>query len=312
MPSRALAHKLRICLLLCSLMAGVYMLGFRGLMQSGDTLRAFDAVTSHARYGDWLMDESAFYGLPLRIREQDKLRLSPYDVDEKLQIQLAAPLLHLAQSLPRLGNIHAVWLFNVIVTSLLVGLIYLLTRALDYADSVALLVAISAGLATNLWAYSQAFFREPLTALFLAAAFLSLQVGFKRDLRLRALSWLGAALALALAAQVKYSAALALPALLCFALPESDNQPAWLRKASGILAALLMVGLALPMLIDPLPALLLDWLASRGLDGSYISDALRAYLLSPGRKCLGYIACRADCRGRLHFAGAARTNGAWS
>ena len=93
--------------------------------------------------------------------------LSAFDVDERLQLQLALPLLKLAETLPEIGNIHAVWLFNIVVTSLSVGLIYLLLRSLGFTDTVALLVALSAAFSTNLWAYSQTFFREPLVGFFL-------------------------------------------------------------------------------------------------------------------------------------------------
>ena len=279
-------QRLRICLLLCALTAGVYLLTFRAVIQSGDTLRAFDAVTSLAHHGDWLMDESAWTGLALRIRQADKLPLAQYDVEETLQVRLALPLLQLAQTVPRLGNIHAVWLFNVIVGALIVGLMYLLLRALGYSDSVAVIVALSAGLATNLYAYSQAFFREPLTALLILAALLCLQVGSARSLRLRALSWLLAAALLFLAAQVKYSAAFALPAALFFAIAQSASSPRF-RQASMWLLALLAAGLALAMLLDPLPAFLLDFLARTGLDGAYLASATRAYLLSPGASIWG-------------------------
>ena len=284
---KPLRQSLRLCALLCALMAGVYLLSYRAVIQSGDTLRAFDAVTSLARYGDWLMDESAWTGLALRIRAADKLPLAQYDVEERLQARLALPLLQLAQTVPRLGNIHAVWLFNIIVGALIVGLMYLLLRALRYSDAVAVIVSLSAGLATNLWAYSQTFFREPLTALLILAALLCLQVGCKRALRPRIISWLLAAALLLLAVQVKYSAAFAIPAALYFAIPESADSPRRLRKLSRLLLALLVIALGLAMLFDPLPQTLLAALAQIGLDGSYVAAALRAYLLSPGASLWG-------------------------
>ncbi len=288
MPSRnSLFQCLRACLLLCALMTGLYLLSFRAVIQSGDTLRAFDAVTSMARYGDWLMDESAWTGLALRIREEDKLPLAHYDVEEKLQVRLALPLLQLAQTLPRLGNIHAVWLFNIIVSALIVGLIFLLLRAMRYSDAVAVIVALSAGLATNLWAYSQAFFREPLTSLFILAALLCLQVGCKRAMRLRFISWLLAAALLYSAVQVKFSAVFALPAALYFAIPEQADQPRWLRKSSLLLMALLIAMLIIAMLADPLPVFLQTAIAQIGLDDSYLGYALRAYLFSPGASVWG-------------------------
>ena len=136
-------HRFRIFLLLVTFFVGVYMLTYRAVIQSGDTRRALDAVTSYVRYGDWLMDETSWIKLPFRIRESTALPLGEYRVDERLNILLAGPLLRIAEMLPRLGNIHTVWLFNVIITSLNVGLVYLILRAMSYADTVAVTVAIS-------------------------------------------------------------------------------------------------------------------------------------------------------------------------
>ncbi|MXX51198.1 MAG: phospholipid carrier-dependent glycosyltransferase [Chloroflexi bacterium] len=285
--SRKLLHRARLCLLLIVLMAGVYLLSFRAVPQSGDTLRTFDAITSYARFGDWLLDESNWTELPQRIRASYKLPLRKYDVEERLQVRLALPLLQLAQSLPRFGNIHAVWLFNVIVTALAVALIFLLARGMGYGDTTALLVALSSGLATNLWAYSQALFREPLAAFFILLSLYFLQLSRRRSWWLRLLGWFCAAGALLLATQVKMSAALALPAVLVFALPESDEAPSWLATVYKTLLAAPLLALAVFMLLDPLPEALLDQLAGAGLAGEYISFALRSYLLSPGASLWG-------------------------
>ena len=276
-----------ICLLLCVAVFCACMLSYRAVIQSGDTLRTFDAMTSQLRFGDWRMDESAWAGLPLRIREWDKLPLSQYDVEERLHIRLAMPLLQLAQTIPRLGNIHAVWLFNVIVTTLIVGLLYMLLRALGHGDFVALMVALGSGLATNLWAYSQALFREPLAALFILFALLCLQVGLRRRFVARILSCLAAAVALYLATQVKMSAALALPTLLVFALPDKENAPARTRRLYQLLVACPLTLLALGMVIDPLPASIVSFVSGVGLNAEFVGTALRAYILSPGAGIFG-------------------------
>ena len=165
-PAIPKAYRLSLFLLLVSLMCCIYMLTYRAVIQSGDTLRALDAVTSLARYGDWLMDESNWFKPSLRIRENNELPLSEYEVKERLNIQLALPLLKIAETLPRLGVIHTVWLFNAFVTALIAGLLYLLVIALDFPDAVAVLVAISAGIGSNLWAYSQTFFSRTVIRLF--------------------------------------------------------------------------------------------------------------------------------------------------
>lgn len=281
-------YSVSVFLLLVALALSVYMLTFRAVIQSGDTLRALDAVSSQARHGDWLMDESNWFKPALIIREESELPLREYDVEERLNARLAALLLRLADSLPRLGNIHTVWLFNVFVTSLSVGLIFCLVRALRFSDAAAVIVALSAGLGTNLWAYSQTFFREPLSAFFILAALLSLRLGQDRKPIARLLSLGVAAAGLYLAYLTKHSALFAIPAALIFALPadyDTGRLPArrlvlWLLTLAGASIALLMI-------LDPLPQLLGQVLVQFGVRTDYAGGALRSYLLSPGASIWG-------------------------
>ena len=281
-------HQMRIFLLLVVLMASWYMLSYRARIESGDTMRAMDAVTSQSRFGDWLMDETMWFKPPRRIRAGFDLPLNRYDVQEKLNLQLALPLLKLAENLPRLGNIHTLWLFNIIVTSLNAGLIYLIVRAFDYGDWTALCVAISAGLATNLWAYSQTFFREPLTSFFILTALFLIQTGRRHGfLRYAVGVFIGLA-ALFLAYSTKFSAVMAIPAVLIFALPtfKRFDKPA-VRRASLLLLAvqaLLLFGL---MMIDPLPAALQNLFTAFNDTTAFIGYALRVYILSPGGSLWG-------------------------
>ena len=276
-------HRLRISLLLVTFCLGIYMLTYRGLIQSGDTRRTLDAITSYVRYGDWLMDESTWLKPPYRIRESDALPLGEYRVQERLHILLASPLLRLADAFPRLGGIHTVWLFNCLVVSLIAGMIYLLLRAMDYSDIVAVVVAISAGVGTNMWAYSQTLFREPLTALLILAALLVLQSSRRSRMVGRALSYCLAAIALVLAYATKYSAGFALPALLVFALPDASFGRARIRRAAMLtLAVVPLLVLGLLMMLDPLPPPLINLFAGFGHPIDYLGEALRAYIISPG------------------------------
>ncbi len=279
----ARAHRLRIATLLFLLCLSLYLLTYRALIQSGDTRRALDAVTSVARYGDWLMDETNALKLPFRIRDSSALPLGEYRVEEGLNILLASPLLKLAEALPRLGNIHTVWLFNVIITALIASLVYLILREMGYADAVAALVAVGAGFGTNLWAYSQTFFREPLTAFFILLALFALQRGARGGIGARLISLVCAATGLVLAYETKHSALFAVPALLVFALPEArlEGYRAW-RPAISALIALPLLCLCLLALLDPLPSAIGDLLSRFGLRTDHLSPALRAYLLSPG------------------------------
>ena len=287
-PTSPKAYRFSVFLLLVCLMTCVYMLTYRAVIQSGDTLRALDAVTSLSRHGDWLMDESNWFKPSLRIRQKHSLPLSAYEVEERLNIQLALPLSQIAETLPRLSVIHTVWLFNVFVSALIAGLLYLLVIALEYSQAVAVLVAVSAGIGTNLWAYSQTFFREPLSALFILLALLAAQLGRDRPLAQRLFSLIVAGVSLYLAYLTKYSAALAIPAAIAFVLPElrilHGNKG---RRIAPIILALALALLAVPMLIDPLPAALQQLTASLQVDTPYLGAALRSYLLSPGASIWG-------------------------
>lgn len=264
------------------------MLTYRAVIQSGDTLRALDAVTSQARHHDWMMDESNWFKPALIVRDDTDLPLREYDVEERLNVRLALPLLRLADSLPRLGKIHTVWLFNVIVTSLTVGLVYCLARSLEFNEATAAIVAMTAGLGTILWAYSQTFFREPLSALFVAAALLFIQNGKRYQLIFRLISVMLAAAALILAYSTKYSAVFAIPAALVFALPDAHGAS---QRFSRRLALLLLVSagavLALFIIVDPLPATFQTLFAQFGLNTDFTGAALRSYLLSPGASIWG-------------------------
>ncbi len=275
-------HRIRVFLLLVAFCLGIYMLTYRGLIQSGDTRRALDAVSSFVRYGDWLMDETNWIKLPLRIRESAALPLGEFRVDERLQILLASPLLRIAEALPRLGNIHTVWLFNVIITALTAGLIFLLLRAIGYADTVAALVAVSAGLGTNLWAYSQTFFRDPLTTFFIMATLLALQLGAARGGG-RAICYIVAVITILLAIATKFSALFATAAVVIFALPDWHIQryPA-LRKALARLMAFAALVICILMLLVPFPPVARDLLLEFGIETEQAAAALRAYILSPG------------------------------
>ena len=272
-------HQARIFLLLVVLMASVYLLSYRARIESGDALRAMDALTSQSRFGDWRMDESVFFKPPRKIRDHHHLPLNTYDVQEKLHLQLALPLLKLAETVPRLGNIHTLWLFNIIASSLTVGLLYLAARAFDYGDRAAVCLAVSAGLATNLWAYSQTFFREPLTGFFILLALFLIQSGRRHGVTAYAAGALAGMAAWYLAYSTKFSASFAIPALLAFSLPTLTQfaRPA-VRRASLfllVMSALMMTGL---MVIDPLPG---------GETTAFVGQALRAYLLSPGGSLWG-------------------------
>jgi hypothetical protein len=281
-------RQLSIFLLLVTLMTSFYMLTFRGRIESGDTLRAMDALTSQSRYGDWLMDESVWFKYFFRVRIRSDLPLTSYDVEEKLNLYLATPLLKLAESIPRMGNIHTVWLFNVIITALNVGLLYLIVRALNYDDWVAVGVAITVGFTTNMWVYSQTFFREPLVSFFILMSLFGIQLCYRRGWLLRVLSVAWAIGMFQLAILTKYSALMVLPALVFFAVPSLqflDNQR--FRKFLLWFLILQVLGLCLLMLFNPIADMMNLVLSRSNVASESIAYILRIYILSPGGSLWG-------------------------
>lgn len=277
-----------IFLFLVTLMASFYMLTFRARIESGDTLRALDAMTSQARFGDWWMDESVWFKYQLKIRDKSDLPLAEYDVEERLNIQLAQPLLYIAQTIPQLGNIHTVWLFNIIITSLNIGLVYLLLRALGYSEFVGVGVAISAGIATNMWAYSQTFFREPLVSFFVLVALLCAQLLRKRGYVLWIMSGVAMTVCMLLAYFTKFSALMMLPAVIIFWIPHfSGFDQAKMRYVSIRFLGLQLLGLVVLMLFEPFPEVLQAFVARFNETPAVISYALRIYILSPGGSIWG-------------------------
>lgn len=277
---------------LVTLLAGVYLLTYSGLIESGDTLRFLDAVTSQARYGDWLLDEAMWFHAPDNILPDQLYPLQPYDVEESFNLTLALPLYGLAQLLPGLGTVHTVWLFNVIVSAAACGVIFHLAIKAGYSSETAILAALALGLGTALWPYSKSFFREPLVLLFLllAATFIEHWRSCTRRwwfAALAGLSFLGAVL-------TKSTAIFALPAFVVLSLPQFSfsifAKPVLRRLLDIAFAAALLFPLAL-IYIEAFrgPMLSLIELLPFGatIQAHLIPEALHTYFLSIGGSIWG-------------------------
>lgn len=280
-------------------LAALYTLFYSGRIESGDSLRMFDATGSLAEHGDTWIDRAA-YQFPPALSDVFRVDTPLTDASiEPMQMIAAAPLYALASMIPGLGLLHTVWMFNVLVTALAGGLFYGYALALGYRERTAVAAALMLGAFTILLPYARTFFREPLTLLCILAAALALER--LRALHYRSRNW-GIVVLIAVVALTltKASGLLALPALLIVALPAlygrrgdaARDRRAWIVPALGIgLAAALLIGVFVLLgVVDLIPALSERYSLLRRLSGlrfDVLGTALAAYLISPGGSLWG-------------------------
>jgi hypothetical protein len=163
---RSLLNRQRVYLLLALIvfLASIYMFTYSGRIESEDTLYLFNATGSLVRYGDFLLDLSAGVRPPESFNTIQDYPLQSVNT-EPLPIVLAAPFYWLANQLPNVGLVHAVWLFNIFVCAAAGGVLFLYALALGYDERTGVFGAAVFGLATIIWPYSKSFFREPLALL---------------------------------------------------------------------------------------------------------------------------------------------------
>ncbi len=270
----------------------LYALTYSGNPLSGDEQFLFNAIASQTRFADTQLDIAAAYNPPQVF--SGGLRLQTVAA-EPLQIVLGVPFYWLASHLPGFGLVHTLWMLNVLVGGLAVGVFFLFALALCDDERASLLAAFAFGAATTLWAYSKTFFQEPLLLLFLLLAGLLLErwrVGGWR-------SWwlvLLALLAFAAGALTKEAAVMALPALIWLALPPlpSGMLRRWLHRGAwlvllvslGCMLVLIYAGLQqISTVLPDVHAFLIRNL--RTIYNQNTINALHSYLLSPGGSVWG-------------------------
>lgn len=280
-------------LLVWVVLACVYFFSYSAFIESGDSLQYADAVSSLVRYGDWLLDETHWFGPRYYVPSDNSYALLPLTDPDRLSVVFATPLFVLADALPGIGTLQAIWLFGVIVTATTGALVYFCARALNYAGTTAVIAALLFGLTTNAWAYSKTFFPGVLLACWFAWVTLCL-IAFWRSGGRGRLLWLAGIVAGAIGAVLtKNAAVMALPALIVALLPDVlrvKQRPALARLTD----ALLLIGvilLAAVIYIEPLydfaiatVSPLLERLTSRDL---YARDAIHSYLFSAGGSVWG-------------------------
>ncbi|MEP7293787.1 MAG: hypothetical protein ABI835_18510, partial [Chloroflexota bacterium] len=134
MPNLLLSRRrARLLVLLFTLFASVYLIVYSAGIDSGDSRRFLDAVSSFADYGDFFLDQSSAQFPPQSFDDHLYYPLQSADV-EPLQVILAAPLYLLARVIPGIGLIHTLYLFNVIVVAAAGCVLFLYALALDYDE----------------------------------------------------------------------------------------------------------------------------------------------------------------------------------
>ncbi len=221
---QAARHRWALAVVLVVMVSSVYMLTYSARIESTDTLFMFDATASLVRFGDFRLDlthgERRFWDYDTPV---PSLPLLPVNA-EPLQLVLAAPLYALADVLPGVGRVHAVWLFNVMVSGAAVGLFYAYALQLGYARSTAFITGGLFGFGTILWPYSKTFFQEPITLLLiLLAAYVIERWRVARSWR-----WAVTVLiCLGIAVLARRGSVITFPALMLVAFPWTDRLFAW-------------------------------------------------------------------------------------
>lgn len=265
-------------------MAALYLVAYRARIESGDALMLFDAVSSWVDHGDFRLDLAAAQRPPPLVGDFDLVR---HDI-EPLPVWLASPLYALAKFVPAIGIVHSVYLFNVIVTALCGGVLYVIARQIGSGRRTAALGALSCGVATILLPYAQSFFREPLMTLCLLLSAWGVIHARTAD-RGALIGWIVGIMGGIGAFLTKSSAVLALPALAILAVPSLHlTRRQW--RGVGIAALVALMSGGVFVALSALGVITGRYDVLQRLDaasGGYLGVALSAYLLSPGGSIWG-------------------------
>ncbi|UCC86213.1 MAG: hypothetical protein JSV81_15325 [Anaerolineales bacterium] len=196
---------LALSLALFLFLFSVYLLTYSPRFHSSDGLAMFATTESLVRRGEWDADQIRWMGLQQGILGLDGHLYIRKGVGVSL---LALPLVWLGLIIPAWGPATTVLVFNALVTAATGAILVRYLQALDYDDRVALVAALTFGLATLAWPYAKTFFSDPLAALCLLAAALAL-MRFRHTAGIINAFWAGLALAIAVAA--RYANAVMIP-----------------------------------------------------------------------------------------------------
>ena len=285
--SRIFSHRtIIIALALVWFLTGLYLLLYSGIRVSNDEIYLFDSTESFARRGNFQLNYT-FYLHPILNGANIPERAGLY---EPLQSILAAPLFMIAQALPNVGMMHAVWVFNIVVTVLTAMIIYGIGLMWGYSGGISALTALLFGVTTLAFPYSSTFFREPLVTLFTLIAFFS-AFHIRHHTDRKNARWIGVfLLAIVGMALTKISVLVVFPSLLILLLPPPAHLFGWLKRPSSIaiaMALLLLIILGFLFIrSDAVPTRFsYTYVVNRlqGTDWTYALESLLGYQISFGR-----------------------------
>ena len=163
---------------------------YTGIIQSSDGLAMFATAESIARRGEADMNQLLWMGNQQGNIGPDGNLYSRKGLGMTL---LAVPLVWAARLSDRVGLVHAALLLNPLLTAAAGALLYRAGIRLRWSRPAAVLVAVTFGLATLAWPYTQTFFSDPVCAFGLFAAYYGLlsfaQNGRKLVLAGAGLAW---------------------------------------------------------------------------------------------------------------------------
>lgn len=172
------------------LLLACYLITYTGVIQSSDGLAMFATAESIARRGEidsnqllWMGNQQGNLGPDGELYSRKGLGMT----------LLALPLVWGALLWESLGLVQAALLLNPILTAWTGGLLFRTGRRLGWTRRASLATALTFGLATPAWPYTQTFFSDPVCSFGLFGAFYGLlsysQTARKRYLLLGSLAW---------------------------------------------------------------------------------------------------------------------------
>ncbi len=181
---RDLAFAVMVLLFAC------YLLTFTAYIQSSDGLAMFATAENMVRRGSidsnqliWMGSQQGNIGPDGDLYSRKGLGMA----------LLAYPLLWVARLWPGLGLVQFALLLNPLLTAWTGGLLFRAGRRLGWSRAAAVAVALTFGLATPAWPYTQDFFSDPVCTWGLFGAFYGLlgysQTARKRYLVLGSIAW---------------------------------------------------------------------------------------------------------------------------